>query len=455
MTTVPPSAHRLPLLIDDPPTAPPSRIPGLARGLLLVLLIFAGTRIVVWTAAYYGSFTLFRIEYRLDPPFEKHERQLAAEAADPNSAIAQRSRELLGDFMPLARFDGIHYATIVDGGYHYEKPAPGETDRRKLEQNIAFFPLYPLLAKALAPAIGTRPALILVANLAALLAALCFYSWLHNRLGPPAALFATAALLCWPSACYYSFAYAESTTLLCTVLALWCADRRHWLAAAVCAGLATATRPTALAVALVVLLAYWFASDTPRRKRMLAGLPLGVLAVSGIAAYAGFLWYSYGSPLVYLANFKAGWVPDTHRSTWLEYLLGARVFDQFKYFGRMFLAPPAGLINATNPFAWNMPLNFFLLFLSLGGLSRVAPRFRPLLLLGPLVFLHAYLASGGATFGVEPIGRYMAVAVPAFVILGVWAVREWPAGGRTALLVFLMLLQTAWAFRFGAREWSG
>jgi hypothetical protein len=82
------------------------------------------------------------------------------------------------------------------------------------------------------------------------------------------------------------------------------------------------------------------------------------------------------------------------------------------------------------------------------------PTFRPYLWLGPLIFLQAYLASGGTSFGVEPIARYMAVAVPAFVVLAAW-MRRWPAAGQAALMTALMLLQTAWALAFGAGEWAG
>jgi hypothetical protein len=104
---------------------------------------------------------------------------------------------------------------------------------------------------------------------------------------------------------------------------------------------------------------------------------------------------------------------------------------------------------------WNVPLNLFILFLSLVGLPRVPRSFRPLLALGPLIFLHSYLASGGAKFGVEPIARYTAVSVPAFVVLGAWCMREWRPATRHLLLTFLILLQAAWAFRFGLQEWSG
>jgi hypothetical protein len=49
----------------------------------------------------------------------------------------------------------------------------------------------------------------------------------------------------------------------------------------------------------------------------------------------------------------------------------------------------------------------------------------------------------------------MAVSVPAFAVLAAWSLREWRPWARHLLLTFLLLIQVAWAFRFGLQEWSG
>ena len=49
----------------------------------------------------------------------------------------------------------------------------------------------------------------------------------------------------------------------------------------------------------------------------------------------------------------------------------------------------------------------------------------------------------------------MAVSVPAFVVLGAWATKEWRPAARTVLIAFMLLLQASWAFQFGMGEWSG
>jgi hypothetical protein len=254
---------------------------------------------------------------------------------------------------------------------------------------------------------------------------------------------------------YFSYGYAESVTLLLVILSLWLIDRRAFGLAAVACGLATATRPTALAIVVVLLCAYWVNGAGSRRRRAWLLIPLAVVGAAGILSYAAYLTWRFGSPLVYVANFKAGWVPEKERATWLEYLTLTPVWEQFKYVRNVVLFGPAGLVNLANPFLWNMPLNLAIVILSLAGMRRVPRSFRPLLLLGPLVFVHSYLASGGAKFGIEPIGRYMGVCVPAFVVLAVWTARQWRPAAQTVLLIFFVLLQAAWALRFGLQEWSG
>jgi len=446
-----------PLFQDHLPGGP-GQLAGrpLIHGLLVTVLIFAATRLVTWSATYCGAAVLFRIEHRLDPPFEKHLRRLQDQVARGEGAEYRSFVELLTDLAPLCRFDGVHYRSIIEGGYQYAPPVPGTQNRKQLEQNIAFFPLYPLICRPLTRFFGVHGAMVLVANGCALLAAIVLYLWIRRRLEESVALFAVAVTFCWPASVYYSYGYAESLTLLLLVIALWLIDSRWFGMAAIICGLATATRPTALAIVGVLALAYWLGSSRPWGGRLLRLVPLCVVGGAGLLIYAGYLTIRFGSPLVYLDNFKAGWVPDSARAGWLGYLTLTPLWEQFKYVRQLVMFwPPIGLVNAANTLMWNTPLNLFILFLSLAGLRRVPRGFRPLLGLGPLIFLHSYLASGGAKFGIEPIARYMAVSVPAFVVLAAWCMRQWRPAVRHVLLTFMVLIQAAWAFRFGLQEWSG
>ncbi|MGE3180467.1 MAG: hypothetical protein AB7N71_02475 [Phycisphaerae bacterium] len=451
----------LPLLFDelDPHamgTAGPTSGDGWARGVRAIVLIFLATRLVAWTGSYFGAYMAVRVRHNLEPEFQHRQVERLAAFDAANSPERRDVEQHLLNFAPLCMWDGQHYKSIVDGGYDYKTPPTENATRKQLEQNIAFFPLYPMLVKPVAAVTrNTNFSLIFISNLAALTAAIVLFLWARWRVDQRVALFTVAVALCLPQACYYSFAYAESLTLLTTVSTFFLLERRrYWWAAIFCA-LATATRPTAASLAAVVgLYIWWNSTAETKSRRALKALPYMVVGALGLAAYALFLWAAYGDPRVYLANFRAGWVPDSARASWFEYLTLARVWDQFKYFGRAFAAPPVSFIWLLNPFAWNMVTNFAILFLSLAGIARVPRSFRPLLWLGPLIFVQAYLASGGATFGVEPISRYMAVSVGAFVVLAAWMVREWREGWRIALIAAMLVLQFAWAFRFSFGEWS-
>ena len=281
---------RLPLLFEDHP--PGDRRGSLAHGILLVVLIFAGTRLLTWTGTYCGAAALFRIKHQLDPPFEKHLRRLQEEGVNREGVEFRSFVELFADFAPLCRFDGVHYRSIIADGYQYQTPSPGTTDRKLLEQNIAFFPLFPLLCWPLTHFVSPSAAMILVAHPVALAAAIVLYLWIRRRIDEPAALLAVAITFCWPASVYYSFAYAESVTLLLMVVALWLIDTRAFTAAAVVCALTTATRPTALAIVGVLLLAYWLSSQEPRRRRLAKLIPLGVVGAAGILAYAAYLTFA-------------------------------------------------------------------------------------------------------------------------------------------------------------------
>jgi Gpi18-like mannosyltransferase len=462
------SRQTLPLLFEDAQSGP-SRGPqrSTRSGLALVVLIFLATRLVTLVGAYYGSHMLLRIEHQMRPTFAKHVRAWkdleagktqSPEQAQRAAAELKAAHELLDGFAPLCHFDANHYQSIVERGYEYHS-SPQDSLETRGGYNIAWFPLYPLLCWPLAQVMSTRAALVLVANVAALAAVFLLYLWIRRRIDEPVALCSVALLLCLPWAAFFSFGYAESLTLLLVVAALYLMDRRSWLAAAVVSGLATATRPTALAIAAVLVLAFWFNAQGPHgrltpRARLRRLIPLTLLSLSGIAAYAAYLTIRFGTPLVYVSNFRY-WVQDNRRADWLSFLTFSRVWEQLKYFGGLFLPYPHGPVLAANPLMWNVPVILFILFVSLAGMNRVPRSFRPLLMLGPLIFLHAYLACGGAIFGIEPIGRYLAVAVPTFVVLAAWCIREWSWGARTALIAFFLLVQAALAFRYSTNEWCG
>jgi Mannosyltransferase (PIG-V) len=189
---------------------------------------------------------------------------------------------------PLARWDSVWYLTIADSGYG------GSTAR------AAFFPLYPLLVRAVGTVFGGSHAALLVAaflvSLAAFVAALVLlYRLTELELGRRLARPTLLLLAVFPAAVYFGAPYSESLFLLLAVGAFYAARTGRWAWAGACAGLASATRSAGLLLLIPLVLIWW--SGRPRRAGDAAWL---LLAPLGIAAYAAWLGLAEGDALRFL-----------------------------------------------------------------------------------------------------------------------------------------------------------
>jgi hypothetical protein len=178
---------------------------------------------------------------------------------------------------PLARWDSVWYLRVADSGYGDSAP------------RAAFFPLYPLLVRAVATPLGGSNAALLVAayavSLAAFLAALALLHRLTElELGRRLARPTLLLLAVFPAALYFGAPYSESLFLLLAVGAFLAARTQHWAWAGACVGLASATRSAGLLLAIPLALLWW--QSRPRRRSDAAWL---LLAPLGLAAYAAWL----------------------------------------------------------------------------------------------------------------------------------------------------------------------
>jgi hypothetical protein len=179
---------------------------------------------------------------------------------------------------PLARWDAVWYLRIADSGY-------GESPARP-----AFFPLYPLLVRALATPFGATPAALLAAAYAIALAAfLGALTLLHRlvslELGRPLARPALLLLVVFPAALYFGAPYAESLFLLLAVGAFYAARTSRWAWAGACAAAAAATRNSGLLLVVPLLIVWWGARD--RRPGDAAWVLLAPLGLGAFALYLG------------------------------------------------------------------------------------------------------------------------------------------------------------------------
>ncbi len=195
---------------------------------------------------------------------------------------------------PLARWDAVWYLRIADSGYTGSEP------------RAAFFPLYPLLIRALAAPAGGSPAALLAAAyliaLGAFVVALALlYRLVELELGRRLARPTLLLLALFPAAVFFGAPYSESVFLLCAVGAFYAA-RTGRFAWAATAALGAATTRSAGLLLLVPLAMLWWSS----RERRPADAAWLLLAPLGVAAYAGWLGLTEGDALRFL-DVQGAW----------------------------------------------------------------------------------------------------------------------------------------------------
>jgi hypothetical protein len=429
--------------------------PSWRRGVALAVLICLATRIVVWSAAYAGASDHVRIRNRIEGTFDLTSPTLRKAVADPASPLGADIRCYLHDLSPLMQWDAGHYRSVVMDGYSFRWVELQRLPREDAQFNIAFFPGYPLLCAMLAPLVGVATAMVGVANVAAVLAAVVLYIWARRLLDHSAGLLCVTLIFTFPTACFYSFGYAESLTLLLIAGSLCQAQQGRWgWAAAFCAA-ASACRPTALLLAPLLAVVFWRISAAPRARRFVTAAAIWVASSLGAAAFLGYLAWRFGSPMVYAHNLQVGWLGSDGVGDWTQVVTLTRIWRECRGSLLALATVPSGLGRLSEPSCWAVPLAVTVCAFSIAALARVPRWFRPLLWLGPLIFLQRYLTTAGAGEQHVSLARYVAIAVPPFIVLAVWMLRKWPWPLRTALLTFFTLLQASWAFHYGRNDWTG
>jgi hypothetical protein len=200
-----------------------------------------------------------------------------------------------------SRWDTGFYLEIADHGYRYEGVRL---------PSVAFFPLLPLLIRAVSPLVGdSLVAGLIVANAALLGATMLLYRLVEEEWGAPVADRAVWYLLIFPTSFFGSAIYTESVFLLCAIGALYMARKGYWESAAMLGVFAALSRLVGVLVAPMLLAEWWMQrrsrSDQQARPPLAAVLaPAAVLL--GTAAYMFYLQQAFGDPLAF-AHASAAW----------------------------------------------------------------------------------------------------------------------------------------------------
>ncbi len=170
-------------------------------------------------------------------------------------------------------------------------------------QSCAFYPAYPLVVRFVHFLIGgpipTSSIAVALSWTFFIAACALLGQILAKQLGTRASLMGVSLLALSPASIFFLSEYAESLILLLTVASAFLALRRHWVLAAILAGLASSAGP--IGALYGVSLAAGYLVENRTWLRTLFILVLGEL---GSIGYAVFLWVRFGNPLENIAVQK-------------------------------------------------------------------------------------------------------------------------------------------------------
>ncbi|HET8945534.1 MAG TPA: mannosyltransferase family protein, partial [Candidatus Polarisedimenticolia bacterium] len=177
----------------------------------------------------------------------------------PSGLLLQKGNLVFHRTGPLpleiaARWDAEWYLLIAERGYGADDAFVGLPVAYRRGDDSGFFPLYPLLIRAVAATgLSSLLAGVLVSNLAALLAAALLRDLVKRDRGEEEAHRAVWLLLSFPTSFFLSVVYAESLLLMTTLAAVRLARDSRPHAAGVAAGLACLARPTGVLALIPVV----------------------------------------------------------------------------------------------------------------------------------------------------------------------------------------------------------
>jgi hypothetical protein len=191
----------------------------------------------------------------------------------------------------LDRWDGRWYRMVARGGYLL---VPGR------QSDPAFFPLYPILLRAVhAVGVGWGVSGPLLSNLAFLLGLGLFYALTREIFSEQLARRSTIYLAIFPLSYVFSMAYPESVELVLLTAAPLAALRRNWWLAAFCAGAAALARPEGLFLALPLAGIAWTQRQSLPPLRRGAALAAIIAPVAALASYSLYLDTVLHDPLAW------------------------------------------------------------------------------------------------------------------------------------------------------------
>lgn len=203
----------------------------------------------------------------------------------------------------LLSWDSKWYLMVAARGYVHAIP-PGTGNAA--QSDLGFFPLVPLLIRAVhvATGLGFAVAGLVTTSALGLFAAVAVWFMLYNVFGRNGADRGTALVVLSPAAFVFSMVYSEGAIILFAALSLIALQHRRWILAGLCAAAATAADPVGAAAIVPCVVAAVMAVRSRGEWRALLA---PIIAPAGIATFFIYLWLHTGSPLTWFDAQRAGW----------------------------------------------------------------------------------------------------------------------------------------------------
>ena len=298
----------------------------------------------------------------------------------------------------FAAWDSGWYFDIAQRGYYWNPSG---------QSSLAFFPLYPMLMRALAWPFGGSDRALWTVGITLSYACLFLGLAVLHRLGErtfgdrETARRTVLYVAVFPFAYFFTQVYTESLFLLTSVSAVAAAVASRWGWAGFFGALAALTRPNGVLIAiplgLLALAGRPRIAEIARRAAALALVPLG------FGAFCAFAYRLSGDPLGWL-RAQAQWGYTVGNRPWVELMRLLDGLERHGFYGYFFSDPLAPYYFLHGVVA----LAFVALTPSI--FTRVGPA------LGAYVAVSLYVPLSGNAL--EGIGRYAATLFPAFMLLG-------------------------------------
>jgi hypothetical protein len=309
----------------------------------------------------------------------------------------------------LTQWDGNWYRLIAQHGYGPPMP----------EIAAAWFPVYPLLVRAVEFVVRDfQVASLLVSNGCLIAAALLLMRLLRLDYDELVCRRTITFLMFNPVSFYLSSAYTESTFLLLSIGALFAARQGKWLVAALSGACLSATRPPGLLIGAPLFAEYliqWKERGRSAQTFFRPHLLLLALVPAGLAVYLLYLYMQRGDFFLPMHAQASGW-EKTLTLPWQTFL-----------WPRSFPASHIPLYQAI--------VGSALILTGAGFFLRLRPTY---LVYGVLSILF-YLAWGS----LEGLPRYVSILFPLYLVLALLSSRwQWLYEPLLAFFIALLALCT-------------